>query len=89
MKRSDLQRAEAVRCAKKSNVKNAVYWGWREPTHHIEIEQAVSQGIPRKLAVSFYAELDRQNRKKYIQKKKTLHRRADQSIDEESQDISY
>lgn len=83
---NDLQRAEKARIAKRSNIKNAVYWGWRNPTHHVEIERAVAQGIPRKLAVSWYAEIDRRKKKKY-QQKKTLHHSTDQSTDEESEII--
>lgn len=70
MKQSDLQRAEAAHYAKKSNVMNAAYWGWRAPNHHVEIERAVAQGVPRRLAVRWYAEIDRRNREKYMQYKK-------------------
>lgn len=67
MNQNKLQRVEKARIAKRSNIKNAVYWGWRNPTHHVEI--------------------DRRNCEKYTQKKKTLHRNADQSTDEESEVI--
>ena len=87
MNQNKLQRVEKARIAKRSNIKNAVYWGWRNPTHHVEIERAVAQGIPRKFAVSWYREIDRRNRKKYRQKKKTLHHSTDQSTDEESEII--
>ena len=89
MTRRDLLRAEAIRGAREYNARNADYWGWREPNHHVEIEQAVAQGVPRKLAVKHYAEIDRRNREEYIkkQKKKTLHHSTDQSTDEESEII--
>lgn len=67
---NDLQREEKALIAQKSNIRNAAYWGRRDPTHHVEIERAVAQGIPRKLAVSWYKEIDRQKREKYRQKKR-------------------
>lgn len=68
MKRSKYLQQEAMRGARESNIKNAAYWGWRNPSHHVEIEQAVAQGVPRKLAVKHYAEIDRRNRAAHIER---------------------
>lgn len=86
MRRRDLLRAEAIRGAREYNARNADYWGWRAPNHHIEIEQAVAQGIPRALAVKHYAEIDRKRREEYVkkQKKKTFYRSTDQSTGKRS-----
>ncbi|MDO5785434.1 MAG: hypothetical protein Q4P20_10280 [Eubacteriales bacterium] len=39
----------AERAAQECNLKNAVYWGWRDPQRHIEKEQCIRAGVDYRL----------------------------------------